>query len=76
MHNCWPEGLDYFQYECFDCFIDYSAPNRSVGYTGSAWLVSAFAGGVDVTDYLAYDVIKTIEREACLYLSERLSERC
>ena len=64
----WPQHLEPFEYEHgridFVCFLDYSAPDSSVGYKGGAWLVHAYAGGVDVIDVLKDSVIKEIEREA------------
>lgn len=61
----WPQNLEYFSYnDKLDCYIDYAAPDKSTGYNGAAYLIHAFAGGVDIIDYLAPHVIKTIESEA------------
>jgi hypothetical protein len=72
----WPNHLLAFEYEfepgkILACFLDYEPPDRGVGYPGGAWLVYAFAGGVDVESILADSVIQDIEREAACYFSEK-----
>ena len=70
----WPHHLEVYEYE-YDtgallCFLEYSAPDRGVGYNGSTWLVHAYAGGVDVVDLLKDTIIKEIEALACSHLSQ------
>ena len=67
----WPQNLDYFNYaDKLDCFMSYEAPDLDCNYHGAAYLVHAYAGGVDVSDFLDRDLIKTIESEAlCSYFS-------
>jgi hypothetical protein len=55
--NYWPAGLMETNYECFECFFD--IPDK-----GDVWLVHAFAGGVDVIDYLDHDVKLKMEKAA------------
>lgn len=70
----WPHHLEVFEYEYESgqllCFLEYSAPDRSVGYNGSAWLVHAYAGGVDIVALLRDSVIKDIEGLACSQFSQ------
>lgn len=70
----WPHHLEVYEYD-YDtgqllCFLEYSAPDRGVGYNGSAWLVHAYAGGVDVITLLRDNVIKEIEALACSQFSQ------
>lgn len=69
----WPSNLAVYEYVYESgellCFLDYSAPDKGVGYNGSAWLVHAYAGGVDVVALLRDDIIKEIEGLACSHLS-------
>jgi hypothetical protein len=71
----WPQNYETYEYDYelgqLLCFLDYSAPDKSVGYNGSAWLVHAYAGGVDVIDLLKDTIIKEIEALACSSLSRR-----
>ncbi len=61
----WPQNLDYFNYaDKLDCFMSYEAPDLDCNYHGAAYLVHAYAGGVDITDFLDRDLIKTIEQGA------------
>ena len=70
----WPQHLHAYEYVYESgellCFLDYTAPDRGVGYNGSAWLVHAYAGGVDVVKLLRDNVIKEIEGLACSHLSD------
>ncbi len=52
------------------CFVDWEPADRSVGWTGGAWLIHAFAGGVDVVDLLKDQIVKDIEQEAAEALAE------
>lgn len=61
----WPQNLEYVEYNGLDCFLDYEPPDRSVGYNGNAWLVHAYAGGVEVTDMLRDSVVREIEAKLC-----------
>lgn len=67
----WPQNLEHFNYaDKLDCFMSYEAPDLGCNYHGSASLVHAYAGGVDVTDLLAEDIVEKIESEAlCSYFS-------
>jgi len=71
----WPQHYETYEYDYelgqLLCFLDYSAPDKIVGYNGSAWLVHAYAGGVDVIDLLKDTIIKDIEALACSSLSQR-----
>jgi len=69
----WPQHLWPYTYQHGDsellCFVDWEPADRSVGYSGAAWLIHAFAGGVDVIDLLKDHIIRDIEREAACSLS-------
>lgn len=67
----WPQNLEHFNYAGkLDCFMSYEEPDLDCNYHGAAYLIHAYAGGVEITDFLDNDVIKTIEREAlCCYFS-------
>lgn len=70
----WPQHLWPYTYTHGDtellCFVDWEPADRSVGWTGGAWLIHAYAGGVDVVDLLKDTVIKDIERAAAEALLE------
>jgi hypothetical protein len=51
------------------CFVDWEPADRSTGYAGAAWLIHAYAGGVDVVDMLKDTIIRDIEGEAACSLS-------
>ena len=69
----WPQHLWPYTYTHGDiellCFVDYEPGDRSVGLAANAWLVHAYAGGVDVVELLKDDIIKDIETEAACSLS-------
>lgn len=69
----WPQHLWPYTYTHGDteliCFLDYEPSDRSVGLAAGAWLVHAFAGGVDVIELLKDHIIKDIEQEAACSLS-------
>lgn len=69
----WPQHLWPYTYTHGDtellCFVDWEPADRSVGYAGAAWLIHAYAGGVDVTDLLKDHIIRDIELEAACSLS-------
>ncbi len=69
----WPQHLWPYTYHHGDtellCFLDYEPGDRSVGMAAGAWLIHAFAGGVDVIDLLKDPIIKDIEAEAACSLS-------
>ena len=69
----WPQHLYPYMYDHGDielvCFIDWEPADRSVGYSGAAWLIHAYAGGVDVVDLLKDHIIRDIEAEAACSLS-------
>lgn len=69
----WPQHLWPYTYTYGDaellCFLDFEPGDRSVGLAPNAWLVHAYAGGVDVRDMLKDAIIKDIESEAACSLS-------
>lgn len=69
----WPAHLWPYTYTHGDtellCFVDWEPGDRSVGMAGAAWLIHAYAGGVDVVDLLKDPIIKDIESEAACSLS-------
>ena len=69
----WPQHLWPYTYTYGDiellCFVDWEPADRSVGWPGGAWLIHAFAGGVDVRELLKDAIVKDIEREAACSLS-------
>lgn len=69
----WPQHLWPYTYTHGDtellCFVDYEPGDRSTGYAGAAWLIHAYAGGVDVVDMLKDTIIRDIELEAACSLS-------
>ena len=69
----WPQHLWPYTYTHGDtellCFLDFEPGDRSVGMAAGAWLIHAYAGGVDVVDLLKNHIIKDIEQEAACSLS-------
>jgi hypothetical protein len=69
----WPQHLWPYTYTHGDtellCFLDFEPGDRLVGYAANAWLVHAYAGGVDVRDLLKDAIVKDIEAEAACSLS-------
>jgi hypothetical protein len=47
-----------------DCELDIEPPDKSIGYNGRAYLVTARIGGVDIVTLLAEHVIDEIEIKA------------
>lgn len=70
----WPQHLWPYTYTHGDiellCFVDWEPADRSVGMAGAAWLIHAYAGGVDVVELLKDQVIKDIEQAAAEALQE------
>jgi len=66
--HLWPYTYTHGDTELL-CFLDYEPGDRSVGMAAGAWLIHAFAGGVDVIDLLKDYIIKDIEQEAACSLS-------
>jgi hypothetical protein len=66
--HLWPYTYTHGHTELL-CFVDYEPGDRSVGMAAGAWLIHAFAGGVDVVDLLKDPIIKDIEAEAACSLS-------
>jgi len=70
----WPQNLWPYTYTHGDtellCFVDWEPADRSVGMAGAAWLIHAYAGGVDVVDLLKDHIIKDIEQAAAEALQE------
>jgi hypothetical protein len=69
----WPQHLWPYTYTHGDtellCFLDYEPGDRSVGMAAGAWLIHAYAGGVDVVDLLKDHIVKDIEENAACSLS-------
>lgn len=69
----WPQHLWPYTYTHGDiellCFVDWEPADRSVGWNGGAWLIHAYAGGVDVVTLLKDQIVKDIEGEAACSLS-------
>jgi hypothetical protein len=69
----WPQHLWPYTYTHGDtellCFLDFEPGDRSVGMAANAWLIHAYAGGVDVRDMLKDAIVKDIEQEAACSLS-------
>lgn len=69
----WPQHLWPYTYQHGDtellCFVDWEPADGSVGYSGAAWLIYAYAGGVDVRELLKDAIVLDIEREAACSLS-------
>jgi hypothetical protein len=69
----WPQHLWPYTYTHGDtellCFVDWEPGDRSTGYAGAAWLIHAYAGGVDVVDMLKDTIIRDIEGDAACSLS-------
>lgn len=69
----WPQHLWPYTYTHGDiellCFVDWEPADRSVGMAAGAWLIHAYAGGVDVVDLLKDHIIEDIEQEAACSLS-------
>ena len=66
--HLWPYTYTHGDTELL-CFLDYEPGDRSVGMAAGAWLIHAFAGGVDVIDLLKDYIIKDIEGGAACSLS-------
>ena len=70
----WPQHLWPYTYTHGDsellCFVDWEPADRSVGWNGGAWLIHAYAGGVDVVELLKDHIIKDIEQQAAEALLE------
>jgi hypothetical protein len=64
----WPYTYTHGDTELL-CFVDWEPADRSVGFAGNAWLVHAYAGGVDVNDLPKDAIIRDIEAEAACSLS-------
>ena len=66
--HLWPYTYTHGDTELL-CFLDYEPGDRSVGMAAGAWLIHAFAGGVDVVGLLKDTIIRDIESEAACSLS-------
>jgi hypothetical protein len=60
----WPQNLYYVNVHNLDCYLDLEPPDDTTGYNGNAWLVHAYAGGVDITELLSDHIIRDIETYA------------
>ena len=49
------------------CWLEYEQGDKSVGYSGSAYLVHAMAEYIDVSDLLDDGIVKMIEQQAFEY---------
>jgi len=66
--HLWPYTYTHGDTELL-CFVDFEPGDRSVGLAANAWLVHAYAGGVDVVELLKDTIVKDIETEAACSLS-------
>lgn len=66
--HLWPYTYQHGDTELL-CFVDWEPADRSTGYSGAAWLIHAYAGGVDVVDMLKDAIIRDIEGDAACSLS-------
>jgi hypothetical protein len=66
--HLWPYTYTHGDIELL-CFVDWEPADRSVGFAGNAWLIHAYAGGVDVVDLLKDTIIRDIEEGAACSLS-------
>jgi len=66
--HLWPYTYTHGDTELL-CFVDWEPADRSVGFAGNAWLIHAYAGGVDVVDLLKDTIIRDIEENAACSLS-------
>jgi len=66
--HLWPYTYTHGDTELL-CFVDWEPSDRSVGFAGNAWLIHAYAGGVDVIELLKDAIIRDIEAEAACSLS-------
>lgn len=67
--HLWPYTYHHGDTELL-CFVDWEPADRSVGFAGNAWLIHAYAGGVDVVELLKDHIVKDIEQEAAEALQE------
>lgn len=65
--HLWPYTYTHGDTELL-CFVDWEPADRSVGFAGNAWLIHAYAGGVDVIDLLKDHIIQDIEQGAACSL--------
>lgn len=67
----YPQNLEFYNFsDKLDCYLEIEPPDLTCNYHGAAYLIHAYAGGVDITDLLDGDIIKKIESEAlCSYSS-------
>ena len=66
--HLWPYTYTHGDTELL-CFVDWEPGDRSTGYAGAAWLIHAYAGGVDVIDLLKDAIVRDIEGDAACSLS-------
>ena len=70
----WPQNLTPYIYTCglteLICFLDFEPADRSVGMPANAWLVHAYAGGVDILELLKDHIIEDIEIEAAAAIEQ------
>ena len=66
--HLWPYTYTHGDTELL-CFVDWEPADRSVGMAANAWLIHAYAGGIDVIELLKDTIIKDIESEAACSLS-------
>lgn len=67
--HLWPYTYTHGDIELL-CFVDWEPGDRSVGLAPGAWLVHAYAGGVDIVELLRDAVIEDIEEKAAEALQE------
>lgn len=61
----YPQNLFYYSFsDKLDCYLEIEPPDLDCNYHGAAQLIHAYAGGVDITDFLDDGIVEKIEREA------------
>jgi hypothetical protein len=74
----WPQNLTPYIYTCglteLICFLDFEPADHSVGMPPNAWLVHAYAGGVDIMELLKDHIIEDIEIEAAAAIEQDTRE--
>lgn len=60
----WPDNLEYINLHNLDCYLDWEPS------AGNAWLVHAYAGGVEITELLKTNIVRDIEQTAAQKFQE------
>jgi len=74
----WPQNFTPYIYTCglteLICFLDFEPADRSLGMPANAWLVHAYAGGIDIMELLKDHIIEDIEIEAAAAIEQDIRE--